>query len=67
MPRQWLINVARTICGQEFERWIDQQVALRNAKVADNNNLNIHMDPEVHKAFMESTQVSSKYIIRQRV
>ena len=23
MPRQWLINVARTVCGQEFENWIN--------------------------------------------
>ena len=24
MPRQWLINVAFTVCGEGFERWINQ-------------------------------------------
>jgi hypothetical protein len=60
MPRQWLINVAFTVCGEGFERWINQQVQNRNTKVADNNKLMIHLDPEIHRAYMESTQVSSK-------
>ena len=33
----------------------------RNTKVADSNKLMIHLDPEIHRAYMESTQVSSKY------
>ena len=60
MPRQWLINVAFTVCGEGFERWINQQVKARNTKVAESNKLMIHLDPEIHRAYMESTQVSSK-------
>ena len=60
MPRQWLINVAFTVCGEGFERWINQQVQSRNTKVAESNKLMIHLDPEIHRAYMESTQVSSK-------
>ena len=31
--------------------------------MAEDRNLNIEMDPEVYKVFMESTSISSKFVI----
>ena len=66
MPRQWLINVAYTIIGEPFEKWIGGQVTTRNTKVAENNKLMIHLDPTIAQCFKDSTQVSSKLVAVDR-
>jgi len=32
LPRQWVINVAYTIIGPEFQEWVDSQVSARNKR-----------------------------------
>ena len=60
LPRQYLLNLATTVVGRPFEKWISQQVETRNAKVAQDQNLMVDLDPDVYEAFVNSTHVSSK-------
>ena len=55
LPRDWIANVANTIVGPPFEKWVKQNTETRNSKVASKGNLNIAMDPELAAAFDAST------------
>ena len=60
VPRQWLINVAYTIVGEQFSTWVKAEIANRNEELAKKQNLLIDMDPEIAKAFHGSVNISSK-------
>ena len=51
LPRAYLANVIYTIVGQPFKTWVEQQVALRNQKVALEGAKMIEMDPEIARIF----------------
>ena len=38
LPRDWILNIAHTVIGDEFGNWILQQVEERNAKMAIERN-----------------------------
>ena len=60
LPKQWIANVAYSVLGDTFSEWVKQQIEERNARVADQGNLMIELDPDVHAAFLQSTAVSRK-------
>ena len=51
VPRQWLINVAYSVCGSPFAGWVKDEIENRNEELAKKQNLLIDMDPEIAKAF----------------
>ena len=61
LHRQYVINVIYTLVGDPFSDWVNEVMTARNERIARERNLNIEMDPEVHKAFMASTSVSGKF------
>ena len=63
LPRQWIINVIYSLCGDSFREWVSQQVKDRNDSLAEKRDLMIAMDPEIAAAFGNSANISSKYIL----
>ena len=47
IPKQWLVNVAYTIIGNDFDAWISQKIEERNAKLVDSQLVMISVDPEI--------------------
>ena len=60
LPREYLITVLLSILGEEFKKWIDQQIAQRDLTSKITLNENISMDPEIAKIFMEATHSTCK-------
>ena len=63
LPKQWLGNIIFTTNEAEFSKWVKDRIEARNAGVVKKKNLGINMDPAIMDAFLNSTAVSSKYII----
>ena len=61
--RKYVGNLIYTLVGEPFRVWVESVIQERNKKLCEDRNLNIEMDPEVYKVFMESTSVSSKCVI----
>ena len=61
LPRQYVINVIYTLCGEDFEKWISKTIESRNDQLLKQRDLLIEMDPAIAKIFKESTSVSRKY------
>ena len=61
LPRQYIINVIYTLVGKPFELWVNQRIENRHAKIAEDRDLNIEMDPEIAAIFQASNAVSGKY------
>ena len=59
MPRQYLCNVIYTVVGMPFKKWVAERVDLRHKKIAEDRNMNIHLDPEIAAIFRASNAVSS--------
>jgi hypothetical protein len=51
LPRSYIANVIRTIAGVPFKDWTKQQVEVRNAKVTQEHNMNIDLDPKIAAIF----------------
>ena len=60
LPREYLITVLHSILGEDFKKWVDQQIAQRDLASKINMNENISMDPEIAKIFMEATHTTCK-------
>ena len=56
-----MVNIAYSIVGDKFAAWVKERIEERNAKVTKEQNMLIHMDPEVAAAFQASTAVSRTY------
>ena len=63
LPRNYIANVIHTIVGDKFNEWVQEKVNARNAKVAEDQNMNIDLDPEIAEIFQKSTSVSGKYLV----
>ena len=64
LPRQFLLNVAFTLIQKPFVEWVHSVCSERHERIAEKKDLLIKMDPEVHRAFMASQAVSSKFPFR---
>ena len=60
LPKQFIVNLAYSILGEQFANWVKERINERNSKLTIERNLNIEMDPEIARAFMLSTSVSCK-------
>ena len=47
LPKQFIINVAYSIIGDPFGKWVRDQIELRNHKITKQKDLLIAMDPLV--------------------
>ena len=62
LPRQYVANIICTIVGDPFEAWVQERIEARNAKVAEEQELMIELDPQVAEAFRNSTAISRKLL-----
>jgi len=60
LPRQYIINVIYTLVGKPFELWVNQRIENRHAKITEDKDLNIELDPEIAAIFQASNAVSGK-------
>jgi hypothetical protein len=60
LPRQYMLNLVYTLSGENFSNWVASNIDARNNELAAKQDLMIEMDPQIAKAFAESTQISSK-------
>ena len=60
LPKQWICDVAATVIGDPFREWVRDMINDRNQQMAVTKNMFVQMDPDIYKAFMDSTAVSSK-------
>ena len=69
MPRQYIINVVYTLCGEDFEKWVNKTIKKRTDELIKNRNKQIEMDPTIAAIFKQSTSVSiskgiSSYLLK---
>ena len=60
LPKQFITNLVYTCTGEKFAQWVKERITLRNTNLVAKQRLAIDMDPDVMRAFMASTAVSSK-------
>ena len=58
--RQYVINVVYTLVGDAFRLWVEEVMHARDARITEERNLGIELDPEILRVFRNSTAVSSK-------
>ena len=63
LPREYVSTVLYSVIGAAFAAWVERRIVERNEKIAEEQNLNTEMDPDVYAAFMKSSSISGKYII----
>jgi hypothetical protein len=59
-PRQYILNLIYSICGDGFRDFVQLAIKERNEQLALQGDLNIEMDPKIAECFAQSTMVSSK-------
>ena len=62
LPRAYIGNVMVTFLGNSFERWVEQRVRERNAKLKDDRKLELELDEDIAAIFHASTSIGGKYI-----
>lgn len=63
LPRQYVINVIFTLCGEDFEEWVSKTIESRNDELLKKRDKLIEMDPTIAAIFKESTSVSRKSLL----
>jgi len=58
LHKQFILNVAYSVVGEQFQLWVKARVVARNEKVAVEKELRIAVDPEIAEAFRKSNAVS---------
>ena len=51
LPRSYIGNVIHTIVGDPFNQWVQQKVQARNAKLTEDKDMNVELDPEIAEIF----------------
>ena len=57
-PRAYIASIIYTIANQDFKTWSQARIQERNRRVAEKNDLNMSIDPELKAFFVASTAVS---------
>ena len=63
LHRQYIANLIYTLVKEPFQDWVDGVLKRRSKKLAEERNLNIHMDPEIARIFKASTTISCKFLV----
>ena len=58
LSRAYLGNVIYTIVGKPFKDWVDGKIKERHAKVKEQQDMLVSLDPDIARIFAESTAVS---------
>ena len=58
LSRAYLGNVIYTIVGNPFKEWVDGKIRERHAKIKEQQDMLISLDPDIARIFAESTAVS---------
>ena len=56
---QWVLNVCYTVVGQPIADFVRERIEERNIGLADRNDLNIAIAPEIMSVIKQSTAVST--------
>ena len=59
--RQYVINVIYTLVGEPFRQWVETVMTARDARITEERQLGIELDPEILRVFRNSSAVSSKF------
>ena len=51
LPKEYIGNIIYTIIGDPFYDWVAQRVHERNAKIKEENDMNLELDEEVDAVF----------------
>ena len=60
LPKGWCCSLIFTVVGGEFQAWVDEQIKMRNDKLAEETNKMISVEPSIAALFGESQNISSK-------
>ena len=63
LPKAWVCDIAATVVGNPFEKWVDEQIQDRNIAVKKDQGVEVMMDRKVYEPFQNSTHVSRKCIL----
>ena len=58
LSRSYLGNVIYTIVGDPFKEWVDAKIKERHAKIKEQQDMLVSLDPDIARIFSESTAVS---------
>ena len=61
VPKQWIVNVAYSLIGDDFASWVMKQFTIRNQRVQMERDQMISIVPEIRAIWEASTALSSKY------
>jgi len=61
MPKDYVHTVLRSVIGEEYGAWVNQNCVLRNQKWQEKQNDQILIDPEIAEILQKSTHISSKF------
>ena len=50
-----------SIIGKAFAAWVERRIDERNEKIAEEQDLNAELDPDVYAALVKSSSISGKY------
>ena len=56
---QWVINICYSVLDAPFAEWTRRMCNERNEGLADRQDLNIAIDPDIMRAFQQSTAIST--------
>ena len=60
LPREYIGNICKTLAGDTFAAWVKHRVDARNAKLAEDRQVAIEMDPAIDTIFQQSNAISGK-------
>ena len=60
LSRSYAISLIYTLVGSDFADWVTQRVEQKNAKVAEEGDKMLDVDPEIAACFRASSHISSK-------
>ena len=52
-----------SLIGTAFAAWVERRIEERNEKIAEEQDLNAELDPDVYAAYVKSSSISGKYAI----
>ena len=45
LQREYVSTLIYTIVGEPFVKWVEARIKARNAKVSEQNDMNVYLDP----------------------
>jgi len=60
LPRKYVSSLLFSLIGVPFDAWVQRRIEERNERIAEEQDLNAEMDPEVYAAYVKSSSISGK-------